>query len=205
MGLPDGAKKNPAKTCRDLKASHPGKDSGEYWIDPNGADPKDAILVFCDMDSLQTCVESKPVLSPEFSIPTGVGPEWLSERTGSPYNINYKADSHQLSFLQLLSARAQQTVTFHCKSTTAYRNTRGQARKAVTLMSWNDLEIRNRGKSKYEVTEDGCREAGPDWSKTVFTVNTHKPTRLPVVDLQVNDVGRPEQAFKLEVGRVCYS
>ena len=70
---PDGGKNTPAKTCRDLKAAHPDKDTGEYWIDPNGADPKDSIMVFCNMETLQTCVESKPGTSPEFSIANEVG------------------------------------------------------------------------------------------------------------------------------------
>merc|ERR1711962_267551 len=42
---PDGGKNTPAKTCRDLHTAFPDKESGEYWIDPNGANPKDAILV----------------------------------------------------------------------------------------------------------------------------------------------------------------
>ena len=66
--LPDGGKATPAKTCRDLKAAHPEKETGEYWIDPNGADPKDSILVSCDMEALLTCVDSKPGMSPEFSL-----------------------------------------------------------------------------------------------------------------------------------------
>ena len=49
---------------------------------------------------------------------------WLSKKEDGPYNINYKADSNQLSFLQLLSGRAAQTITFHCRNTIAYRNPR---------------------------------------------------------------------------------
>ena len=49
---------------------------------------------------------------------------WLSKKEDGPYNINYKADSNQLSFLQLLSGRAAQTITFHCRNTIAYRSPR---------------------------------------------------------------------------------
>ena len=30
-------------------------------------------------------------------------------------------------------------------------------------------------------------------------------TRLPIVDIRVKDIGKARQAFKVEVGRVCFS
>jgi len=162
-------------------------------------------MVFCNMETLQTCVESKPGTSPEFSIANEVGEGWLSKKEDGGYNINYKADSNQLSFLQLLSGRAAQTITFHCKNTVAFRNPRGNTRSALSLMSWNDLEIKKGGKFKYEVVEDGCKERSKTWAKSIFTVDTSKPTRLPIVDIKVKDIGKSRQAFKVEVGRVCFS
>ena len=35
---------------------------------------------------------------------------WLSKKEDGPYNINYKADSNQLSFLQLLSGRSESEI-----------------------------------------------------------------------------------------------
>ena len=64
---PEGDQNSPAKTCRDLKIAHPDKPSGEYWVDPNAGNPKDAILVYCDMDSLSTCIQPKPTTSDEVS------------------------------------------------------------------------------------------------------------------------------------------
>ena len=34
----------------------------QYWVDPNAGDPKDAILVHCDMTSAEaaTCIQPKP-------------------------------------------------------------------------------------------------------------------------------------------------
>ena len=40
---------------------------GEYWIDPNSGTPKDAILVYCDMDTKSTCITPKPTISDEVS------------------------------------------------------------------------------------------------------------------------------------------
>jgi collagen type II alpha len=205
FSLPDGGKSTPAKTCRDLSLAHPEKSTGDYWIDPNGADPKDSILVHCDMDTKSTCVQSKPELSPEFSLASKEKEMWLGEKPDGAYNINYKADSNQMSFLQLLSGQAEQTITFHCRNTIAYKNPRGAARKSISLMSWNDLEIKHRGKSRYTVLKDDCKDKSDNWAESVFKISSEKPTRLPIVDVKVKDFGSPNQMFKIEVGKVCFS
>merc|ERR1719341_1890588 len=202
---PNGDKNTPAKTCKDLKTTYPEKTSGEYWIDPNGSDPKDAILVYCDMETGSTCVQPKPGVSEEISIKSDEKEMWVGEAPGSPFDFNYKADSNQMSFLQLLSSKAEQTITFNCFNTFAYMNIRGNARKSLSFMAWNDLEIRHRGKSKYEVLKDSCASKSSSWGATVFKVNTDKPLRLPVVDLKLEDFGNPAQKFKIEVGQVCFS
>ena len=201
---PDGGKNTPAKTCKDLFIAHPEKPSGEYWIDPNGADPKDSILVFCDEARKATCVASKPAVSRELSLQAEGKEVWLSESSTNPHIINYKADNNQMSFLQLLSQQAEQTLTFHCKNTAAHTNPRGNQRKAVVFMSWNDLEIKYRGKSQYEVIKDECKDKKNTWAQSVFKIESNKPTRLPIVDVKVKDFGGANQAFKIEVGRVCF-
>ena len=111
---PNGEKLFPAKTCRDLAVAYPEYESGNYWIDPNDGDPKDAIYVYCDLKKRATCVIPSPMKSNEMSY-TGREPEiWLSEIENG-MKINYKADSNQLGFLQLLSTQATQNITFHCK------------------------------------------------------------------------------------------
>lgn len=202
---PDGGKNTPAKTCKDLHATYPDKPSGEYWIDPNGADPKDAILVYCDMDKDATCVQAKPALSPEINIVSEEKEMWVGEMPETPFDIHYKADSNQMSFLQLLSSKAEQLVTYHCFNSIAFENARGNARKSLSFMSWNDLEIKNRGKFKYDVVSDDCKEKNSSWGSTVFKIESTKPTRLPVVDVKVEDFGNPQQKFKIEVGQVCFS
>jgi collagen type II alpha len=199
---PDGGKNSPAKTCKDLKTSFPDKESGEYWIDPNGADPKDAILVYCDMENKATCVQAKPEMSNEINIVTQDKEVWVGEE--NYYDINYKADSNQLSFIQLLSDKAEQTLTYHCLNSWAYESRPGNFRKSLTFMSWNDLEIKARGRFKYDVLEDGCTNRDGNWNKSVFKIESSKPTRLPVVDIKVEDAGRPGQKFKIEVGQVCF-
>lgn len=43
------------------------------------------------------------------------------------------------------------------------------------------------------------------WGKTVFEIKTKKTNRLPIVDIGIADIGQQDQAFKVEVGRVCFS
>lgn len=57
---PEGSKKNPARTCRDIKLCHPEWKSGDYWIDPNQGCTLDAIKVFCNMETGETCVYPTP-------------------------------------------------------------------------------------------------------------------------------------------------
>jgi len=130
---------------------------------------------------------------------------WLSESKSANHIINYKADQNQMSFMQLLSKKADQTVVFHCKNTIATKDKDGNQRKAISLMSWNDLEYKHRGKFQYDITKDECQDKKPDWASAVLNINTNKPTRLPIVDLRVADFGDMDQAFKVEVGQVCFS
>ena len=202
---PDGTKETPAKSCKDLKNNHPTKPSGDYWIDPNGNDVKDAIVVYCNMDTGASCIHPKPAKSQQITIMSDEQDMWVGEMEENGFDINYKADSNQLSYLQLLSTMAEQTITFNCKNTVAYMNPRNQARNAITLMAWNDSPIKHRGKGKYQVLQDECKHRKRSWAKTIFKVETQKPTRLPIVDVQIEDFGKPYQAFELEIGEVCFS
>ena len=44
-----------------------------------------------------------------------------------------------------------------------------------------------------------------DWAQTVFSLKDSKPTRLPIVDVALKDVGNKKQKFKIEIGDVCFS
>jgi len=205
MVKPDGTKERPAKTCNDLKTAYPQKPSGEYWIDPNGNDHKDSILVFCNLNTGATCINPKPSMSQAINIKSDEKEMWIGDYEDNTFDINYKADSNQLDHLQLQSARAEQKIIFHCKSTVAYLNPREHPRNAISFMAWNDMQIRHRGKAKYTVSQDDCKYKKNSWAKTVFDIDTNKPTRLPIVDVKVEDFGQQHQEFKLEIGQVCFS
>lgn len=118
---PNGQQSAPAKTCRDLFAAYPEYNSGEYWIDPNEADPRDAILVYCEKERRATCIMPQPKESKVISYEGDEQEVWLGEILGG-MKIHYKTDSYQMGFLQLMSAKATQQITFHCKNTVAYRD-----------------------------------------------------------------------------------
>jgi hypothetical protein len=44
-----------------------------------------------------------------------------------------------------------------------------------------------------------------EWAKTILSLKDIKPTRLPIVDVAVRDVGNKRQKFKLEIGQVCFT
>lgn len=159
IAKPTGEKHSPAKTCKDLYLANPNFKSGDYWIDPNDGDKRDAILVYCDKVKKSTCVSAQPNRSGNIHY---VGEEkevWLGGvRNGM--KITYKADSIQLSHLQMLSTHATQTITYHCKNSVAYRDhTKNSYRRSLKLLAWNDAELTAKGSHhlQYEALEDGCQ------------------------------------------------
>ncbi len=76
------------------------------------------------------------------------------------FQFTYKADKVQINFLQLLSKEAVQNVTYLCKNSVAfYDSTKQTYKRAVKLMTYNDLELTAEGNSmfKYKSIRDGCQ------------------------------------------------
>ncbi|MEQ2164343.1 Collagen alpha-1(II) chain, partial [Goodea atripinnis] len=167
---PEGSKKNPSRTCRDLKLCHPDWKSGEYWIDPNQGCTVDAIKVFCNMETGESCVNPKPAKIPRKNWWSSKSKErkhvWFGETMNGGFHFSYGDDSLapntaaiQMTFLRLLSTEASQNLTYHCKNSVAYLDaSTGNLKKAVLLQGSNDVEIRAEGNSRftYSVMEDSC-------------------------------------------------
>lgn len=79
---PDGKKNYPGKTCRDIWAAYPDSESGEYWVDPNEGDIKDAVLVHCDMVNKATCIIPSPMKSDEIKTTSERSEVWLGDIEG---------------------------------------------------------------------------------------------------------------------------
>ena len=113
-----------------------------------------------------------------------------------------------MTFLKLLSKRASQNVTYHCKNSIAYYDARERTYdKAVKLLTANDLELTAKGQAnfRYTVQEDGCKTKTSSWSKTVISYETEKAERLPILDIAPYDLGRSNQAMGIDIGPVCFS
>lgn len=130
-------------------------------MDPNEGDVQDAIVVHCDMTTKATCVLPQPGLTQEFTYTgSGRGVVWLGDDIQPGFEFTYKADSNQLRFLQLLSSKASQDLTYHCKKSVAvFDSTRRNLRKAMQIMTAGDVELKARGnrKFRYRVVQDGCK------------------------------------------------
>lgn len=74
--------------------------------------------------------------------------------------FSYKTEPGQLFLLQSLSSHANQNITYHCKNSVAYYDSRkNNYQKAVKLMGFNDVQLVAAGYPKftYQVSQDGCK------------------------------------------------
>lgn len=192
-----------------MAVAHPELESGEYWVDPNAGAPNDAILVYCKMEEKATCIHAKPERTEEITWRGKLKHvAWYSEEISPGNTFTYKADSNQLTFLQILSNKAEQTITYHCKNSAAYYHKKKKTyRYGMKLMAWNDLEILPKGQKRvrYEVIQDDCKNLSDTWEKTVIKYVSKKPQRLPIVDVGLRDIGKEGQSAFIQIGDVCFS
>uniref|UniRef100_A0A8C4QFK4 Collagen type II alpha 1 chain n=1 Tax=Eptatretus burgeri TaxID=7764 RepID=A0A8C4QFK4_EPTBU len=216
---PEGSRKNPVRTCRDLKLTHPSWKSGDFWIDPNQGCTLDAIKVFCNMEFGETCVyPTQSSLPRKQAWKENDGKKhkhvWFGEHMSGGIHFDYGDESLlpntatiQITFLRLLSTEASQNITYHCKNSIAYMDAeRGNLKKALILQGSNDVEILAEGNNRftYKALEDGCTRHTGNWEKTVLEYHTKKTSYLPIVDVAIMDIGGPDQEFSLDIGPVCF-
>lgn len=216
---PEGSRKNPARTCRDLRLSHPDWTSGFYWIDPNQGCSSDAIRAFCDFSTGETCIHASPDTIPQKNWYITKSNKdrkhiWFGETINGGTQFEYNEEdvtpkdmATQFAFMRLLANHASQNVTYHCKNSIAYMDGEtGNLKKAVILQGSNDVELRAEGNSRFtfSVLEDGCTRHTGEWGKTVMEYRTNKPSRLPFLDIAPLDIGGAYQEFGVEIGPVCF-
>lgn len=198
--MPTGRRLSPGQTCRDIKRAHPESPNGEYWVDPNEGTANDAIKVYCDFDTEETCVMA---LDAEYK-----GQRWTKNTTPGQYFMEelvngkmfaYNSEAHQLKYLQMLSEKATQTLTYTCLNSSPF-GTR------LTSSTGEDLDsaVGRHKKSTYIDFTDDCTKDN-QWHKATFSIRTNNTDVLPVLDVLLFDVGQENQQFGVELGHVCFS
>jgi len=209
-------RKSPARTCLDLYLSAQEQgihlDNGLYWVDPNAGCEADAIEVWCDFNTyperVETCVyptQGKIAKSKHASSNTGAH-QWFTDLGGN--TISYdpqrearvpRADySTQITFMRLLSSRARQTMTYHCKGGKSDLKIRGTG-DAEFFLDHEDEKMR------FKVIDDGCERVGSSWGKTTIELNTKKTAYMPIRDIASKDIGANGQEFGFDIEPVCFS
>jgi hypothetical protein len=220
MRRPSGTdKKNPARSCLDLylaaQASGERLRSSWYWVDPNAGCEADAIQVFCDFNTLETCVNpSNGKVNNGTHIRTSSGQHVYFGQMQNGYQFDYEPKEDkisgasyesQITFLRLLSTQARQQVTYYCKNSVAYYSDKSATyESALKLRGSNGVEFTAEGAEQYRVLEDGCSDSSNSWDKTIFEYSTTKTARLPVMDIAPLDIGKSGQEFGIEMGPVCF-
>lgn len=191
MKQPNGVSKERAsRSCRDLFLDHPELQSGIYYIDPNLGCADDAMQVYCDKTTKETCFNATTTRVNNATWYTGKTKrvQFGDMRGGSKFS--YVDEVSQLIFLRLLSVEASQKVIFSCKNVDAN----------LEFISSKDEIIRD-----YTEIENTCQSSGDRWGKAVISYRTDITDNLPFVDFSVNNLGADNQEFGLEMGQVCFA
>lgn len=205
---PTGTKLFPALTCKNLFNDHPYFKSGEYWLDPDEGASENAVLVSCDNKQKSSCIF--PVV-PKTKVKQwflgGDGYMWFREDIDETFKFRYTVEATQLTFLQLLSTKVSQNITYHCIQSTAWQNENGDSTHSIKLLGDNEREYKATTPRKHRpiVLRDDCKVKDKKQRTTVIEIVTEKTARLPVRDVAVYDIGEDGEQFGLELGPVCFS
>lgn len=78
---------------------------GEYWVDPNEGDVKDAIVVHCDMENKATCVLPQPTITEEFNwVGRASNMVWLGEDIKPNSEVCIKSRNNMIRGSDVLGA-----------------------------------------------------------------------------------------------------
>uniref|UniRef100_A0A7N6BQJ7 Fibrillar collagen NC1 domain-containing protein n=1 Tax=Anabas testudineus TaxID=64144 RepID=A0A7N6BQJ7_ANATE len=208
---PQGSYHSPARTCKELWLLNPELPNGDYWIDPNQGCHRDSFKVFCNFTAQgETC------LYPDKKFQSVTG--WKGEKPGTWYSqfrkgkqFSYSGSEGipvhvvQLNFLQLLSATAKQTFTYHCLNSAAWLHTASFSHEhALRFRGINGEELTHENTHYITALYDGCQTRSGQ-ERTVLEFDAPLSSTLPIIDIAVSDFGNGNQKFGFQVGPVCYN
>uniref|UniRef100_A0A8C9M5P0 Collagen type V alpha 1 chain n=1 Tax=Panthera tigris altaica TaxID=74533 RepID=A0A8C9M5P0_PANTA len=178
---------------------------GEYWVDPNQGCSRDSFKVYCNFTAGgATCVfpDKKSEGNRETQSP--------KQAPGSEPSLSYvDAEGNpvgvvQMTFLRLLSASANQNITYNCYQSVAWQDAAtGSYDKAMRFLGSNDEEMSYDNSPYIRALVDGCAKK-KGYQKTVLEIDTPKVEQVPIVDIMFNDFGEASQKFGFEVGPACF-
>lgn len=210
---PQGTYHSPARTCKELWFLHPELPDGEYWIDPNQGCHRDSLKVFCNFTAHgETC------LYPDKKFQSVKLAAWKGEKSGTWYSkfrkgrqITYSGSDDipvhvvQLTFLQLLSATAKQTFTYHCLNSAAWLHAATHSHEhALRFRGASGEELTHENTHYITALYDGCQTRSGQ-ERTVLEFDAPLSNTLPIIDVAVPDFGKGNQKFGFQVGPVCYN
>lgn len=140
----------------------------------------------------------------------------------------------QLTFLQLLSATAKQTFTYHCLNSAAWLHAAAHSHEhALRFRGSNGEELTHENTHYISAVYDGCQVSNTDMhssvntytyvcffslfdcvsllqtrsgqERTVLEFDAPLSNTLPIIDVAVPDFGNGNQKFGFQVGPVCYN
>lgn len=208
----DGTVDLPARTCRELfnAKRNAAKKSGKYVIDPNEGSPEDAVLAYCNRDTMETCI---PVKSTSQLEKQKIGESdkheytWAFEESNGN-EIEYIAPIGQMKLLQLLSTNARQNFTYHCMNSNAVADKDDQLIAhplIVKLDNEREETLSLETESRMKVVHDSCKSKH-GWGKTEVSIKTQDASELPILDIAAYEVGHASSSqVGIEIGQVCFS
>lgn len=196
---PDGTKRMPARTCRQLFESRPDLPDGDYWIDPNGGQLDDSVRVACSRAGKLTCLQPKRAgtVKRQWITKASENYTWVSEESEE---FVYSMEGSQLAYLQLLSNQASQKVTLSCSRMPVIAGAASPA-----LFYTDSGRILNGGERDnrlfgYSVQQDDCQYGKNSWADTVVSFEA-RAVHLPVRDVALVTT----KEFGLRLHQVCFS
>lgn len=198
---PLGTRRAPGQHCQHIKLKNPDFKNGDYYIDPSDRDvPSDPAQVRCNMTSGETCIQASGNDEGHQRWTKQAGEAlWFGEDILGDKEFNYKLSDRHFKWLQMRSSFARQKITVDCRNVdpegAKFRSFDGKIISSSSRRPLHGTTI---------TVDNKCTEKNNRWSEAVFTITTRRTEILPIVDVQLNDIGLENQEFGIKVDDVCF-
>ncbi|EDQ90697.1 uncharacterized protein MONBRDRAFT_31893 [Monosiga brevicollis MX1] len=193
-----GSRLRPGRSCLDIFMHGQAFNDTLYAIDPNGGDPRDYVMAFCNMSGggwTGVSVTEQVPFRAWNSEGGGDGHRFFSTLDDG-FTIPYSMRSNQLSALLALSSEATQMVSVDCIDAIVYeRESDGSLNFAFIFEGYNGFQWLHQN-ANYTVLHDGCKANDSVRRASVISL-TGQADRLPIVDFAPSDLSGPNEHIGL--------